>query len=151
MEENCHKIMLHISSYKHAVEGLFRVYKDEGFRRLFSGATTATGRAALMTVGQLSFYDQIKKTLLTTSYFQDNLTTHFVSSLSAVSFFSTFSIFRSCSLSSSLKSNLFWQAVEVRLSFVCFFPFCFVNKSFIKKSGDRAGQAKSPQVMLNIF
>jgi dicarboxylate transporter 10 len=36
-----------------------------------------------MTVGQLSFYDQIKKTLLTTEYFEDNLATHFVSSLSA--------------------------------------------------------------------
>lgn len=79
--------MSYVFSYKHAVEGLFRVYKDEGFRRLFSGATTATGRAALMTVGQLSFYDQIKKMLLTTSYFQDNLTTHFVSSLSAVSLY----------------------------------------------------------------
>jgi dicarboxylate transporter 10 len=70
-------------NYKHAVEGLWRVYRDEGFARLFSGATAATFRAALMTVGQLSFYDQIKKTLLTTEYFEDNLATHFVSSLSA--------------------------------------------------------------------
>ena len=42
-------------------------------------------RAILMTIGQLCFYDQIKQTLLATGYFQDNLVTHFSSSLGAVS------------------------------------------------------------------
>ncbi|KAF7278655.1 hypothetical protein GWI33_008105 [Rhynchophorus ferrugineus] len=70
-------------NYKHAVDGLIRVYKEEGVARLFSGASTASTRAVLMTVGQLSFYDQIKLILLNTGYFGDNLTTHFVSSLSA--------------------------------------------------------------------
>ncbi|XP_022250478.1 mitochondrial dicarboxylate carrier-like [Limulus polyphemus] len=70
-------------SYKHAVDGLWRVYKTEGINRLFSGASTATCRAALMTVGQLSMYDQIKQTLLQTNYFVDNLVTHFTSSLMA--------------------------------------------------------------------
>ncbi len=45
----------------------------------------ATSRAVLMTVGQLSFYDQIKITLISTNVFADNLFTHFLSSLSAVS------------------------------------------------------------------
>lgn len=70
-------------NYKHAIHGMWRVYKEEGFRRLFSGASTATGRAILMNIGQLSFYDQIKQFLLTTSYFGDNPATHVVSSLSA--------------------------------------------------------------------
>ncbi|CAH0563693.1 unnamed protein product [Brassicogethes aeneus] len=70
-------------NYKHALDGLMRVYKEEGFRRMFSGATTASSRAVLMTVGQLSFYDQIKMTLLATPYFDDNMTTHFAASLSA--------------------------------------------------------------------
>ncbi|CAG0890344.1 unnamed protein product [Cyprideis torosa] len=70
-------------NYKHAIDGLYRVLTEEGPRRLFSGATTATGRAVLMTVGQLSFYDQIKMGLLMTSFFQDNLVTHFTSSLLA--------------------------------------------------------------------
>uniref|UniRef100_A0A1B6CW85 Mitochondrial dicarboxylate carrier n=1 Tax=Clastoptera arizonana TaxID=38151 RepID=A0A1B6CW85_9HEMI len=70
-------------NYKHAIDGLIRVYQEEGFRRLFSGATTATSRAILMTVGQLSFYDQVKIFLLSTSYFTDNPTTHFLSSLTA--------------------------------------------------------------------
>lgn len=70
-------------NYKHAVDGLWRVYKEEGVVRLWSGASTATSRAVFMTIGQLSFYDQVKKLLLETPYFEDNIMTHFVSSLTA--------------------------------------------------------------------
>ncbi|XP_071443757.1 mitochondrial dicarboxylate carrier isoform X1 [Hetaerina americana] len=70
-------------NYKHAFDGLFRVYREEGIRRLFSGASTATSRAVFMTVGQLSFYDQVKLFLLGTGIFTDNFTTHFLSSLTA--------------------------------------------------------------------
>lgn len=73
-------------SYKHALDGLIRVLREEGVSRLFRGASTATFRAVLMTIGQLSFYDQIKGFLLSTPYFKDNLTCHFTSSLAAVSF-----------------------------------------------------------------
>lgn len=64
---------------------MFRVWKEEGFPRLFSGASMATSRAVLMTVGQLSFYDQIKQMLIASGVFEDNLLTHFMSSLAAVS------------------------------------------------------------------
>ncbi|XP_054707607.1 mitochondrial dicarboxylate carrier-like [Uloborus diversus] len=70
-------------NYKHALDGLIQVYFREGIRKLFSGALTATPRAALMTVGQISFYEQIKQTLLTTAYFSDNLITHFSASIMA--------------------------------------------------------------------
>ncbi|KAL3272878.1 hypothetical protein HHI36_014337 [Cryptolaemus montrouzieri] len=70
-------------NYKHAFDGLWRVYKDEGVTRLWSGASTATGRAIFMTIGQLSFYDQVKKILIDSPYFEDNSLTHFVSSLTA--------------------------------------------------------------------
>ncbi|CAH1956500.1 unnamed protein product [Acanthoscelides obtectus] len=70
-------------NYKHAVDGLYRVYREEGVARLFSGASTATSRAVLMTIGQLSFYDQIKMMVLRTSWFKDNMTTHFLCSLMA--------------------------------------------------------------------
>ncbi|PSN31169.1 Mitochondrial dicarboxylate carrier [Blattella germanica] len=69
-------------NYRHAIDGLRRVYKEEGFRRLFAGASTATGRSVMMTVGQLSFYDQFK-TMLLNLKFSDNLTTHFLASLAA--------------------------------------------------------------------
>lgn len=70
-------------NYKNAFDGLFRVYREEGVPRLFAGASTATSRAVLMTIGQLSFYDQVKSFLLSTPYFRDNLTTHFLASLTA--------------------------------------------------------------------
>jgi solute carrier family 25 (mitochondrial dicarboxylate transporter), member 10 len=70
-------------NYKNAIDGLFRVYREEGFRRLFSGASTATSRAVFMTIGQLSFYDQVKSFLINTGYFKDNLQTHFLASLAA--------------------------------------------------------------------
>ena len=40
------------------------VYRNEGVRCLFNGATTATARAVLVTIGQLSMYDQYKYLLL---------------------------------------------------------------------------------------
>lgn len=70
-------------NYKHALDGLIRVWREEGFLRLFNGCSTATGRAVLMTIGQLSFYDQIKIILLQSQMFEDNPTTHFLSSLFA--------------------------------------------------------------------
>ncbi|XP_049850918.1 mitochondrial dicarboxylate carrier-like isoform X2 [Schistocerca gregaria] len=70
-------------NYRHALDGVVRVLREEGLRRLFSGASTATGRAVLMTIGQLSFYDQFKMLLLTYAGMSDNLTTHFLASLSA--------------------------------------------------------------------
>jgi dicarboxylate transporter 10 len=70
-------------NYKHAIDGLWRVYREEGFRKLFSGASTATTRAVLVTIGQLSFYDQIKKMLIQTGYFKDDLTTHLTASTCA--------------------------------------------------------------------
>uniref|UniRef100_D3TMG5 Mitochondrial oxoglutarate/malate carrier protein n=1 Tax=Glossina morsitans morsitans TaxID=37546 RepID=D3TMG5_GLOMM len=70
-------------NYKNAVDGLIKVYRNEGFVRLFSGATTATSRGVLMTVGQIAFYDQIKSMLLKTDYFEDDTFTHFTASLAA--------------------------------------------------------------------
>lgn len=48
-------------NYKHAGDGVIRIIREEGLTRLFGGASMATGRAVLMTIGQLSFYDQIKQ------------------------------------------------------------------------------------------
>ncbi|XP_014220424.1 mitochondrial dicarboxylate carrier [Trichogramma pretiosum] len=70
-------------NYTWAGNGLMRVCQEEGFRTLFNGCSTATARAVLMTMGQLSFYDQIKLTLMKTHYFTDNYVTHFVASLLA--------------------------------------------------------------------
>lgn len=70
-------------NYKHAIDGLIRVAREEGVTKLFNGAVTATTRAVFMTIGQLAFYDQFKQLLLSTPYFHDNLVTHFTASLLA--------------------------------------------------------------------
>ncbi|XP_071745079.1 mitochondrial dicarboxylate carrier isoform X1 [Lepeophtheirus salmonis] len=70
-------------NYKHAIDGLVRVAREEGFRKLFNGADLATARAVFVTTGQLCFYDVVKEQLLSSGYFQDNLTAHFTSSLAA--------------------------------------------------------------------
>ncbi|XP_068632264.1 mitochondrial dicarboxylate carrier [Battus philenor] len=70
-------------NYKNALHGLYRVAVGEGVTRLWAGATMTCSRAALMTIGQLSFYDQIKQGLLATKYVDDNVFTHVTSSLLA--------------------------------------------------------------------
>ncbi|KZC07333.1 PREDICTED: mitochondrial dicarboxylate carrier [Dufourea novaeangliae] len=70
-------------NYKHALDGVVHIISQEGVRNLFSGCSTATLRAVLMTIGQLSFYDQIKIMLLQSGYFIDNPLTHVLSSVSA--------------------------------------------------------------------
>ncbi|XP_014768530.1 mitochondrial dicarboxylate carrier [Octopus bimaculoides] len=70
-------------NYKHAIDGLYRVVREEGPARMFNGATMASSRAVLVTIGQLACYDQIKSSLLGTGFFSDNLVTHFSSSIMA--------------------------------------------------------------------
>ena len=72
-------------SYKHALDGIMRISREEGASKLFNGAQWASTRAVAVTIGQLCFYDFIKLNLLKSGYFKDNLTTHFTSSLCAVS------------------------------------------------------------------
>lgn len=70
-------------NYKHGFDGLWQVYKNEGAPRLMSGATMASSRAVLVTIGQLAFYDQIKYLVMKTGYAKDNLPTHFLCSFLA--------------------------------------------------------------------
>ncbi|NWZ66757.1 DIC protein, partial [Acrocephalus arundinaceus] len=71
------------SSYSHALDGMYRVFREEGPKKLFSGATVASARGALVTVGQLSCYDQAKQLVLATGLLSDNIFTHFLSSFIA--------------------------------------------------------------------
>ncbi|XP_033108710.1 mitochondrial dicarboxylate carrier-like [Anneissia japonica] len=70
-------------NYKHVFDGLWRVYTEEGIRKMYFGASMVVVRAMLMTFGQLSLYDQYKQMLLQTKYFEDNTVTHFTASLCA--------------------------------------------------------------------
>jgi len=70
-------------NYKHAIDGLWQVLKYEGPKKLFNGATMASSRAMLVTVGQLSCYDQFKQIILELDFMKDNLLTHFTASFMA--------------------------------------------------------------------
>ncbi|NXH39978.1 DIC protein, partial [Dicaeum eximium] len=69
--------------YSHALDGMYRVLREEGVKNLFSGASVAAFRGALVTVGQLSCYDQAKQLVLATGLLSDNIFTHFLSSFIA--------------------------------------------------------------------
>uniref|UniRef100_A0A8C1TT09 Si:ch1073-100f3.2 n=1 Tax=Cyprinus carpio TaxID=7962 RepID=A0A8C1TT09_CYPCA len=60
--------------------GLFELFIE---LKLFSGASMAAGRGAMVTVGQLSCYDQAKQLVLGTGLMTDNIFTHFVASFIA--------------------------------------------------------------------
>ncbi|NXP35574.1 DIC protein, partial [Leiothrix lutea] len=70
-------------NYSHALDGMYRVFREEGPKKLFSGASVASLRGALVTVGQLSCYDQAKQLVLATGLLSDNIFTHFLSSFIA--------------------------------------------------------------------
>ena len=43
-------------NYKNAIDGLIKVYRHEGAKSLLNGASMATSRAIMMTIGQV-FHD----------------------------------------------------------------------------------------------
>ncbi|KAJ2946040.1 hypothetical protein O0L34_g4959 [Tuta absoluta] len=70
-------------NYKNAIHGIYKVASKEGVSRLWAGGIMNCTRSTLMTIGQVSFYDQAKQLLLSTPYFDDNVATHVASSLMA--------------------------------------------------------------------
>ncbi|CAF0938280.1 unnamed protein product, partial [Didymodactylos carnosus] len=70
-------------NYKHAIDGIFRVWREEGPKKLFNGASMAIVRGAFVTVGQIAFYEQVKQLMLASGYFKDNPVTHFGASFTA--------------------------------------------------------------------
>ncbi|KAM8706392.1 hypothetical protein ACLKA7_010640 [Drosophila subpalustris] len=51
-------------NYAHAIDGLVRVVREEGWLSLFNGASMNALRGAFMTVGQIAFYEQSKDILI---------------------------------------------------------------------------------------
>ncbi|XP_054160669.1 mitochondrial dicarboxylate carrier-like [Oppia nitens] len=79
-------------NYRHAIDGLIKVYRYEGIKTLFNGTTMATTRAIMMTIGQLATYDKFKYLLMTNvpNIFDDNMLTHFTASTLAGAVATTF-------------------------------------------------------------
>jgi len=70
-------------NYKHVFDALIRVVREEGPKRLMSGVTMNSFRGALMTIGQIAFYEQVKQMMITSGYFKDTVPTHLTSSVIA--------------------------------------------------------------------
>lgn len=64
-------------NYRNVFHGIMSVAKQEGVLTLWRGSRPNIVRAMFMTASQVSSYDHIKFLLLSTPYFEDNLTTHF--------------------------------------------------------------------------
>ena len=71
-------------NYKHALDGLIRMVREEGPASIFRGVEANSLRALLMTASQLASYDAFKNMFLSDSFkMKDNTTTHFLSSFLA--------------------------------------------------------------------
>lgn len=70
-------------NYKHAIDGLIRMTREEGLASIFRGVGPNSARALLMTSSQLASYDGFKNICLTTLGMKDNLGTHILASLLA--------------------------------------------------------------------
>lgn len=70
-------------NYKHAIDGMVRMAREEGPSSWFRGWLPNASRAAVMTAGQLATYDTFKRLLLDYTPMGDNLTTHFSASFLA--------------------------------------------------------------------
>jgi dicarboxylate transporter 10 len=70
-------------NYKHAIDGVIRMAREEGVGSLWKGVLPNSSRAVLMTVGQLATYDGFKRILLEYTPLKDGLSTHFTASFLA--------------------------------------------------------------------
>jgi dicarboxylate transporter 10 len=72
-------------NYKNVIDGMIRICREEGPKALCRGLGSSTYRAVLITVSQMTSYDMFKDGLIHRFKFNDDLMTHFTSSLLAVS------------------------------------------------------------------
>lgn len=68
-------------NYSSVFNALARIYKEEGLRTLWRGATPTIARAMVVNAAQLASYSQAKQIILGTGYIQDGIFCHFVASM----------------------------------------------------------------------
>lgn len=72
-------------NYKHAIDGIIRISKEEGTSALFRGLGPNMNRAILMTSSQCVSYDMFKSLILNYTSLKDGIQVHLSSSVLAVS------------------------------------------------------------------
>ncbi|KAK0224809.1 mitochondrial carrier domain-containing protein [Armillaria nabsnona] len=88
-------------NYKHCIDALFRMVREEGVSSLARGVGPNVFRSVLMNASQLASYDFFKSELLKTPYFHDNIACHFTASFAAGTVATTV-----CSPADVLKSRI---------------------------------------------
>ncbi|RVX76078.1 hypothetical protein B0A52_00435 [Exophiala mesophila] len=83
MQSDASKPLDQRRNYKHALDGLIRMVREEGPASIFRGVEANSARALLMTSAQLASYDVFKQMCLQKLGMSDNLSTHFTASLAA--------------------------------------------------------------------
>lgn len=68
-------------NYKHVVDALFRIYKEEGLATLWRGAIPTMGRAMVVNAAQLASYSQAKQILVENINLSEGIFLHFVASM----------------------------------------------------------------------
>ncbi|BFZ64478.1 Mitochondrial dicarboxylate transporter [Saitoella coloradoensis] len=69
--------------YRHAIDGLLRMWREEGLWSWMRGVNANCVRGVLMTTSQLATYDEAKRLILGHTPLKDGLGTHFAASLLA--------------------------------------------------------------------
>lgn len=88
-------------NYKHCIDALVRMVREEGVSSLARGAGPNVFRAILMNASQLASYDFFKASLIDSGHFQDNIYCHFTASFAAGTVATTV-----CSPADVLKSRI---------------------------------------------
>lgn len=98
-------------NYKHAVDGIVRMAREEGVMSWFRGVWPNSMRAAVMTASQLASYDSFKRALIQHTPLGDTLTTHFaasfLASVVAATVTSPIDVIKTRVMSASTKQGLF--------------------------------------------
>lgn len=104
-------------NYKHAIDGIIRMTREEGVASLFRGVWPNSTRALLMTASQLATYDLFKKELLERAKMQDNLYTHFTASFLAgfvaTTVCSPVDVIKTRIMSATTKENIFQLVTRI--------------------------------------
>ncbi|KAK1777947.1 mitochondrial carrier domain-containing protein [Copromyces sp. CBS 386.78] len=97
-------------NYAHAIDGLTRMTREEGFRSWFRGVGPNSARAAAMTASQLASYDVFKRILIKHTPLGDDLATHFSASflagVAAATVTSPIDVIKTRVMSTSGKSSI---------------------------------------------
>jgi dicarboxylate transporter 10 len=110
MQSDLAKPLENRRNYKHALDGMIRMIREEGPSSLFRGVGANSTRALLMTSSQLAYYDVFKRFCLERMNMSDNFTTHFSASLAAgfvaTTICSPVDVIKSRIMSAGAKSNI---------------------------------------------